>query len=68
MGVDPLLLEKLVCPKCRGALAQTEDGMGLDCQACRLRYPVERYGEVAVPNMIIEHAKEIGDADEGKGA
>ena len=68
MGVDPILLEKLVCPKCRDGLAETEDGMGLDCRACGLRYPVEIYGEVAVPNMIIEHAEEIGRADEGKCA
>ena len=59
MGIDPRLMEKLVCPKCRGALKELSDSSGLDCDACGLRYPVERYGETYVPDMIIEHAKDL---------
>ncbi len=60
MGIDPDLMEKLVCPKCHGPLEQVESGTGLDCKKCGLRYPVEKYGEdVWVPDMIIEHAKPI---------
>ncbi len=62
MGLDPILLEKLVCPKCKGELSVFGDDEGLDCKACGLRYPVEKYGEdVWVPNMIIEHAKPVGE-------
>ena len=65
MGLDPGLLEKLVCPKCHGPLLVHGDD-GLDCLQCKLRYPVERYGDnVWVPNMIIEHAAAIGTEDEG---
>jgi uncharacterized protein YbaR (Trm112 family) len=61
MGLDPELLAKLVCPKCRGPLTPVADGTGLDCKSCRLRYAVEKYGEdVWVPNMIIEQAKDLG--------
>ena len=61
MGLDPGLLEKLVCPKCHGQLKVFGQDEALDCEACGLRYKVEKYGEYAyVPNMIIEHAEEIG--------
>ena len=67
MGLDPRLLEKLVCPKCHGPLKIYGEEAGLDCEACGLRYPVETYGEgVSVPDMIIEHAADIRSAD-GKG-
>lgn len=63
MGVDPDLLKKLVCPKCHGPL-ENQGEQGLDCKACGLRYPVERYGDdVWVPDMIIEHAKELSGKD-----
>jgi uncharacterized protein YbaR (Trm112 family) len=69
MGLDPGLLEKLVCPKCRGRLKELEDGTGLDCEACGLRYQVEKYGEDTwVPNMIIEHAIDLGSKDEDGGS
>jgi len=67
MGIDPRLKEKLVCPKCHGALKAHGDDVGLDCEACGLRYPVEKYGEdVSVPNMIIEQAIDIRSGD-GEG-
>ena len=66
MGIDQKLLAILVCPKCRGPLRAKDDHSALDCPACRLRYPVERYGEGAfVPDLIIEHATELGSADAG---
>lgn len=64
MGIDPRLLEKLVCPKCRGPISATEDQLGLDCKACSLRYPVEKFGDTYVPDMIIEHAMELGNEDD----
>ena len=66
MGLDPDLLAKLVCPKCHGPLIANPEGTGLDCAACLLRYPVEKYGaDVWVPDMIIEHAKDLRSKDEG---
>ena len=62
MGLDSGLLEKLVCPECHGGLKPAETG--LDCESCRLRYPVEKYGEdVWVPDMIIEHAADLRKKD-----
>jgi uncharacterized protein YbaR (Trm112 family) len=66
MGLDPKLLAILVCPKCRGPLRLKQDHSALDCPACRLRFPVERYGEDAwVPDLIVEHAQELGTRDGG---
>jgi uncharacterized protein YbaR (Trm112 family) len=63
VGIDPRLKEKLVCPKCHGPLTELADGTGLDCAACGLRYPVAQYGEVWVPDMIIEHARDLRGKD-----
>jgi len=64
MPLDPKLMEKLVCPKCHGPLALVGDDEALDCKACMLRYAIERYAnDVLVPNMIIEQAKDISQAD-----
>ncbi|MFO8057915.1 MAG: Trm112 family protein [bacterium] len=68
MGLDPDLLNKLVCPRCHGPLRVHGRDEGLDCKACGLRYPVERFGEDAyVPDMIIEHAKPIGSDNDNGG-
>lgn len=50
------LLAILRCPKCRGALTESQEPSGpaaLLCPACRLRYTVED----GIPNMLIEEAK-----------
>lgn len=49
------LLAILVCPACKGALHLTRDGTGLDCDACRLRYPVRD----GLPVMLVEEAQPI---------
>ena len=67
MGLDSSLLEKLVCPKCHGPLRVFGEDEGLDCEACGLRYPIEKYGEALVPNMIIEQAKDLRSKNEGGG-
>jgi len=62
MGVNPKLLEKLVCPKCKGPLKMLGDSEALDCEKCRLRYKIEKYpNEVFIPNMIIEQAEPISE-------
>ncbi len=66
MGIDPGLLDKLVCPKCKGPLKVHGESEGLDCGACLVRYPVQKFGEdVYVPDMIIEHAKSLTGEEDG---
>ncbi len=68
MPVHKKLLEVLVCPACKGPLApvrsQAEAGqapssdaalVGLDCRACRLRYPVVD----DIPVMLVDQAQRI---------
>ncbi len=60
MGVNPKLLEKLVCPKCKGPLTLQGEHEALDCKHCGLRYKIEKYpNDVFIPNMIIEQAEPI---------
>lgn len=62
MPLNEKLREKLVCPKCKGPLALVGDSEALDCESCRLRYKIEKYGDdVLIPNMIIEQAEPIPD-------
>ena len=61
MGVDPQLLELLVCPDCHGELR--EEGDTLICQECGLHYPVRD----DVPIMLIEEAWRP-DSDAGDNA
>ena len=49
---DPELLEVLACPKCNGELRLAEDGSGLICETCRLKYPIEE----GIPIMLIDKA------------
>jgi uncharacterized protein len=50
--IAPLLLEILVCPKCNGQLEPRIELAALDCQSCRLRYPIVD----GIPVMIITEA------------
>ena len=55
MPVDSKLLELLVCPKCKGKIAEvkTADGEGLKCDACKVVYPVKD----DIPVMLEEEAR-----------
>jgi uncharacterized protein YbaR (Trm112 family) len=55
MAVSQELLAILVCPKCKGDLKPTADQAGLDCPACRLRYPVRD----DIPVMLEEEAAKL---------
>lgn len=55
MVVSPELLKILVCPRCKGPLLYREEVPCLDCEACRLRYPIED----SIPVMIVEEAKPL---------
>jgi len=55
MPINKELLEILVCPKCKGDLTLTDGGNGLDCPACKLRYPVRD----DIPVMLVEEAESL---------
>ena len=48
--LDPILLELVRCPQCRGVLQTHEDG--LTCAVCALRYPVRG----GVPVLLVDDA------------
>jgi len=52
MGIDKELLGILVCPKCKGDLTLAEEEGGLDCKACKLKYPIKD----DIPIMLIDEA------------
>lgn len=53
MGVNPDLLNMLVCPVCKAALTLVEDGNGLQCSECRRIYPVRD----DIPVMLVSEAR-----------
>ncbi len=55
MTVRPELMEILACPKCKQSVDLTEDGLAINCQACRLSFPVRD----GVPVMLIDEATTI---------
>ena len=52
MSISPRLLEILVCPKCKGDLVYKENEQVLECNKCRLRYPIRE----DIPIMLIDEA------------
>jgi uncharacterized protein len=53
MNLDPALLEIIVCPSCRGALAVDEERSELVCTACGLAYPVRD----DIPVLLVDEAR-----------
>jgi uncharacterized protein YbaR (Trm112 family) len=53
--LDSVLKEVLVCPQCKGALAEDEANSRLICDKCRLAYRVEQ----GIPIMLIEEAEKV---------
>jgi tetraacyldisaccharide 4'-kinase len=58
-GVDPRLLEILVCPLCKGKLAYRKEAAELVCRADLLAYPVKD----GIPVMLEDEARKLA-ADE----
>jgi len=52
MALDPLLLEILACPQCKGELEYKEADNQLVCHACKLVYRIED----DIPVMLIDEA------------
>lgn len=55
MAIDQELLNILACPKCKGEVKLTEEGDGLVCEACKLKYPIKD----DIPVMLIDEAEKI---------
>lgn len=55
MSLTSKLLDFLVCPQCKGKLAQVEGGRGLLCHHCQLKYPVRD----GIPVMLVEEAVDM---------
>ena len=56
MAISKELLEILVCPKCKGDVRMTAAADGLECQPCKLRYPIKD----DIPIMLIDEAERLG--------
>lgn len=59
-GVDPRLLEILVCPLCKGKLAYRKEAAELVCRADRLAYPVKD----GIPVMLEDEARKLSPDEE----
>lgn len=53
-GLDPALLEILVCPDCHGDLRAAAEE--LECQGCGLAYPVQE----GIPVLLVDEARRPG--------
>ena len=62
MNLDPALLEIIVCPDCRGALAVDEEASELVCTACGLAYPGPSLSQVAQQRVGL--AQRVGVVEE----
>jgi uncharacterized protein len=51
--LDPVLLEILVCPDCKGSLTVDQDHDELICNGCGLIYPVRD----DIPIMLVDEAR-----------
>lgn len=57
-GIDPKLLEILVCPLTKGALSYDKDAQELISEQARLAYPIRD----GIPIMLVDEARQL-DAD-----
>lgn len=55
MTLPDKLLEKLVCPKCRGKLAYEPDQERLVCNSCRVAYRIVD----DIPVLLIDEAENL---------
>jgi uncharacterized protein YbaR (Trm112 family) len=52
MALDPILLEILACPECKGDVKLTADEQGLKCVKCHRVYPIKD----DIPVMLVDEA------------
>jgi len=56
--LDPVLMEILVCPDCKGKLSVDHDNDELVCTGCGLIYPVRD----GIPVMLVDEARRRDEA------
>jgi uncharacterized protein len=64
MKLDPVLLDILVCPDCKGSLTVDHDHDELVCNGCGLIYPVRD----DIPVMLVDEARRPEAAAVGQPA
>ena len=57
-GIDPKLLEILVCPLTKGPLTYDSDAQELISEQARLAYPIRD----GIPIMLVDGARPLDDA------
>ena len=57
-GIDPKLLEILVCPLTKGPLIYDSDAQELISEQARLAYPIRD----GIPIMLVDEARPLDDA------
>jgi len=55
MPLPEKLLEKLVCPQCKGKLDYDQAAATLTCPACKLAYPITD----DIPVLLVDEAKKL---------
>lgn len=55
MTLSQDLLAILACPACKRGVTLTDDGSGLVCEVCRLRYPIRD----GIPVMLVDEAEKL---------
>jgi uncharacterized protein len=55
MALSQELLDIIACPQCKGDLRLTDKQDGLECDACKLRYPIKE----DIPIMLVEEAEKL---------
>ncbi|MDA8161574.1 MAG: Trm112 family protein [Desulfobacteraceae bacterium] len=55
--INPLLLDILACPKCKGDVRLNDEKNGLICDRCGLIYEIRE----GIPIMLIDEAKTLKD-------
>ena len=54
--IAPELADILVCPACKGLVAQDVPAQTLVCRSCQLAFPVRNHGGKMLPVMLVEEA------------
>lgn len=57
MAISKELLDILACPQCKGDLELEQDGSGLICNRCNLKFPVVD----DIPVMLIDEAIKLNE-------
>ncbi len=63
MDLPARLRDILVCPQCKGGLAEVDGGQGLLCERCKIKYPVRS----GIPVMLVQEAQDLRTGQSSAG-